>query len=34
MEGRLGTLNRQFRPVPLIVAYEKLAQILFYYRGA
>lgn len=34
MEGRLGTLNRQFRPVPLIVAYEKLAQTLFYYKGA
>ncbi len=34
MEGRLSTLNRQFRPIALIVAYERLAQTLFYYRIA
>lgn len=34
MEGRLSTLNRQLRPEALIVAYEKLAQTLFYYRVA
>lgn len=34
MEGRLSTLNRQFRPAALIAAYERLAQTLVYYRAA